>query len=102
MIIKVKGREIEIRALTRGEIKGLRDYGYTYMGCKTPTLDTANDCQDEALKIVVSSDDLEFLDTRPLRDATCVWTEILKETYGAQDEEKNSSGTSDGSQTKSE
>jgi len=100
-IIEVNEKLIEIRALTRGEIKTLKDVGYSYFGC-IPSMDHANDSQDQCLEKVLSPDDLVFLDTCSNQDATHVWTEILKETYGAPDEEKNLQSTSDGTQTKTE
>jgi len=98
-LIEVNNKLIEIRGLTRGEIKQLADLGYTYFGC-VPTMETANQAQDKCLAMVLSEDDLAFVDTCSNKDAIRVWTEILKETYGAPDEEKNLSSTSDGSQTK--
>ncbi len=93
--IKIKKRKITVRPLTRGEIKKLKDCGYTYFGCM-PSFDQANDALDKAFKIQLSKEDLVFLDTCTNKDARKVWEEILKETYGAKDEEKNSESTSSG------
>jgi len=100
-IIEVNEKLIEIRALTRGEIKLLKDHGYTYVNCPV-TIETANETQEKCLEKVLSDDDLAFLDTCSNVDVTKVWMEILKETYGAPDEEKNLQSTSDGTQTKTE
>lgn len=99
--IIIEGREFEIRALTRGEIKDLKDLGYSYFGC-VPSMENAIESQDKCLGTQLSKEDLEFLDTCSARSGTELWTEILKETYGAPDEEKNSLSTSDGCRTKKE
>lgn len=90
-----------VRPLTRGEIKSLKEFGYTYFGC-LPTMEQANDALDKAFNIQLSGEDQAFLDTCTNKDARSVWEEILKETYGAKDEEKNFQSTSDGSLIKSE
>lgn len=87
-VVDIAGRKIEVRSLTRGEIKSLKDCGYTCLGC-VPDLKTADAAQEKALEKVLSSDDITFLDERPNRDSTEVWKGILKETYGDPDEEKN-------------
>ncbi len=99
--IKVEGRKFDIRALTRGEIKKLKDFGYSYFGC-VPTMENAIDAQDRCLETQLGDQDMEFLDSCPAKAGTEIWTEILKETYGASDEEKNSQSTSSGSGTKAE
>lgn len=86
--VEIADRSIEVRPLTRGEIKQLTQCGYTCMGC-VPTLETADDSQNKAMELVLPPEDIEFLDSRPNRDATTVWKEILKETYGDPEEEKN-------------
>ena len=96
--VMVEKREFEIRALTRGEIKGLKDLGYSYFGC-VPSMENAIDAQDKCLETQLSDQDMKFLDSCPAKAGTKLWTEILKETYGSPDEEKNSQSTSDGSKT---
>lgn len=87
--VEIKGRKIEIRPLTRAEIRSLKDCGYSFLGC-IPDMKTANDAQERAMGLVLGKDDIAFLDDCPNRDATEVWKEILKETYGDPEEEKNS------------
>ena len=94
--IKVNGRSFEIRALTRGEIKKLKDLGYSCFGC-VPSMDQSIDAQDKCLEMMLDKKQMAFLDLCSNKDVTKLWTEILKETYGAPDEEKNLQSTSDGS-----
>ena len=96
--ILIDGVDIAIRSLTRQEIKDMKDLGYSYLGC-SPTLGTANQVVDAALEKVLSKADMDHLDSMPNQCTLDCWKEILKETYGAPDEEKNSPGTSDGTQT---
>jgi len=97
----INGRTFEIRALTRGEIKDLSDYGFTYLGCPIVP-DQAVEVQDKILAMQLSADDITFLDQCSNRQVTDLWIEIMKETYGDPDETKNLSGTSDGTQIKKE
>lgn len=99
--IPVECEKIAIRSLTRQEIKDMADLGYTYLGC-APSMDTANQAVDAALERVLSPEDMARLNSLPNRATLACWKEILKETYGAQDEEKNLPGTSDGTQTPKE
>lgn len=88
-------RQIEIRALKRKEIRELKDCGYNYLGC-VPTVDTAEEAIDRALGLVLSENDLEFLDECDNQEAQRCWKELLKETYGSKEEEKNLSATTSG------
>ena len=63
-IVKINDRSFEIHPLTRGQIKELKDYGFSYFACR-PTLDQANDAMDAAFDIVLSDDDKVFLDDLP-------------------------------------
>ena len=93
--IKIGDKLIDVRPLTRGEIEGLKDCGFGVALC-IPTVEQANDAYEKSIQIVLSDDDQAYLMTRPPSDTKKVWVEMLKETYGAPDEEKNSSSTSAG------
>lgn len=99
--ITMKGKKVFMRSLTRGEIKQLKKYGYTIFGC-VPDFDQSSDAMDECFKLVLSEDQIAYLDSVPNKKVIDVWKEILAETYGSQDEEKNLSGVSDGTQAKKE
>ncbi|MCP3943226.1 MAG: hypothetical protein GY710_17300 [Desulfobacteraceae bacterium] len=96
--IPIDNRNIPVRPLTRGEIKELKEYGFTIFGC-APTLETADESVEKVFNFVLHEDDIKYLDTLPNRNSVAVWKEIIKETYGAEEEEKNSQGTSDGTST---
>ena len=94
-------RKINIRALKRKEIRSLKNVGYNYVGC-VPTIETLEETIDRALDLALSENDLEFLDECDNQEAQRCWNELLKETYGSKDEEKNSSATTSGIPTPSE
>ena len=100
-IVEINGRAFEIHPLTRGQIKELKDCGFSYFACR-PSLEQANDAMDEVFDLVLSSDEKAFLDDLPVKESFAIWKAILAETYGGGADEKNSNGTSDGGLTKSE
>lgn len=96
----IDDREFHIIPLTRGQIKSLKEYGFSYFVCK-PTLDQVHDAMDAAFELALTDDDRAFLDTRPVKDSFAIWKAILAETYGGGDDEGNSEATSNGGLTKS-
>lgn len=99
--VTIAGRDFEIKPLTRGQIRSLKDFGFTYFACR-PSLEQANDAMDAAFDLVLSDDDKAFLDDRHVKDSFAVWKAILAETYGGGEDEGNSKGTSDGGLTKND
>lgn len=93
-------RQIKIRSLKRKEIRELKDCGYNYIGC-VPTIETLEATVDRALNTVLSQEDLEFLDECENKESQRCWNELLKETYGDKEEEKNLSATTSGTPTES-
>ena len=94
--IRIDNRVIQVRGLTRREIRDqLKDLGFSSTLCR-PTIVTAETALETAFNIVLDPADIEFLDDQPNPVTLKVWKEILKETYGDPDEEKNLNGTSDG------
>ncbi len=89
------GHEIEVRGLKRKEIKPLKKYGY-FRSRFVPVIDDGDDGQgldeavDAVLDKVLSKDDLKALDDCEPRWTNEVWLAVIKETYGAPEEEKNS------------
>ena len=89
------GHEIEIRGLKRKEIKSLGKHGY-YRSRFVPLVgdDVPPEAMDEAvdavLDKVLTKDDMKALDECEPRWTNEVWLGVIKETYGAPDEEKNS------------
>jgi len=93
-------REITIRPLTKKEIKLLKPLGYSYLGCQ-PLMTDLEGVIDTALDIAIDPESIEYLDGQAMKDTRTVWRELLKETYGDKDEEKNSQSTGDGTTTAS-
>ncbi len=93
-IIEIPGREVEVRGLKRKEIKALKEYGYYRSRFTPPGGDAEPEALDAAMDAVIdkilTKDDLKALDDCEPRWTSEVWLAIIKETYGAADEEKNS------------
>ena len=95
-IVKLpNGHEIEVRGLKSREIKPLKQYGY-HRSRFVPVLsddggiDGLDEAVDAVLDKVLSKDDFKALDDCEPRWTNEVWLAVIKETYGAPDEEKNS------------
>lgn len=96
--IEIGPRTIQVRGLTRYEVKCLKDCGYSFFQC-IPKKETAEEAVEKALELVLDPETVEWLETRTMKENLEVWTAILKETYGSGEEEKNSKSTSNGSAT---
>ena len=80
-------RTFEVRALKRKEVKELKKDGYVISNLSPAN---ADDCLDRVFSMVFSEEDIKAIDEMPNHAAISLWQDILKETYGAKDEEKNS------------
>lgn len=100
---KVHG--VEVRALTRKEVKSLKQYGF-YLSFYSPPIEDPEKVDQGVEKVlalcVLDSAAFEKLEDQDHNKSTQVFSAICKETYGARDEEKNLSMSGDGSQTDSE
>jgi len=86
--VQIEGHTFQIRGLRRGELKALRrDKGITLLDLD---LQNVEEAQDIVFDMVLSEEDVKTLDGLENAAALKVWQAILKETYGAGDEEKNS------------
>jgi len=90
-----------VRPLKKKEIKELKSYGYSILGCM-PTYAQCDDAVDKGLELVLDKEALEFMEECDAKETKRVWSEMLKETYGDKDEEKNSGNTTDGTTTEKE
>ena len=97
--VKVGGKELSIRSLTRKEVKGLKKKGFDIGNLQR---DQVDDLLDEVFPMMLDKKDVELIEKAPYKVCARVWTAIIKETYGAEDEEKNLPKSGDGSQTKKE
>ena len=92
-VIEIPGREIEVRGLKRKEIKALKEYGYyrsRFAPVKEDDPEALDAAMDAVIEKVLKKADLAALDDCEPRWTSEVWLGIIKETYGAPDEEKNS------------
>ena len=97
--VKVGNKEITIRSLTRKEVKALKKKGFDIGSLKREQVD---DLLDEVFPMILSPDEVNLVESSPYKVCIRVWTAVIKETYGAGDEEKNSSASGNGSQTEKE
>lgn len=85
--ISVGGRQIELRGLTRKEVKELAEDGLN-LGALPRSL--AEQAVDAVFKRVLSQDDMDYLDGLVNAEAVRVYRRIMDLTYGSGEEEKNS------------
>jgi len=94
---------VEVRALTRREVKALKEYGFNHSYYEAPkdlSAEKADECFLKVLEYgVINPDELEVLEDEPLHKIRQVYFGIVAETYGAPGEEKNLQESGNGSQT---
>ena len=95
---------VKVRGLTRAEIRGFKKYGFYFSYYSPPVLNM--DLVDEGIETVMElcvldSAALKVLEEQPHKKTMEVFGGIVKETYGAVDEEKNLPTSGNGSQTES-
>lgn len=83
----IDGRSFEVRGLKRKQVKQLKRDGFNLTDLKP---ETADDAMDAVFAATFGDADLSAIDEMRNGDALRLWTAILKETFGAPDEEKNS------------
>jgi len=86
-IIISTGARINVRGLTRREVKNLADDDAINLYLIGP--DKAQQAMDAVLELAVSEHDLAELDDLPNADAVKVYRGAMAETFGSRDEEKN-------------
>jgi len=96
---------VKVRGLTRKELRDLKEYGFYFSYYSPPILNM--NLVDEGIQKVMDlcvqdPDALKALEEQPHKKTMEVFGGIVKETYGARDEEKNLPTSGDGSQTQSE
>jgi len=84
--ITVEGRHFLVRGLTRGEVKALKTDGINLLDL---SMASADDAIDAVFEIVFDEDTRRAIDGMVNSAAMSLWQAVLKETYGAGDEEKN-------------
>ena len=86
--IELDGQKFIARSLKRKELKKLRKE----KGIVLSNLDVekAEEAMDVVFEMVFTEEENEKIDDLDNSKAMHLWTEILKETYGSYEEEKNS------------
>jgi len=97
--VMVGDEVFHIRGLTRGEIKSLRAEGVNLMAL---TVNDADKAFDLVVAMVFDSAAVAWIDSQENRVGMKLWEAVLKETFGAEDEEKNLSRSGNGTQTENE
>jgi len=96
---------VKVRGLTRKELREFEKYGFYFSYYSPPILDMklTDEGIDKVMELcVLTPEALEGLEQAPHSKTMEVFGGIVKETYGAKDEEKNSPGSGNGSQTQNE
>jgi len=91
---EVRGMKFEINGLTRKAFKKLKlkDYGYDFFEMtETPEDKKPGDCIDKLIEVTVAGADHKNLDELTGREFKGLYYACIKELYGAEEEEKNSS-----------
>jgi len=96
--VEINGTIFEVRGLKRKEIKKLRKDGIVLTGLDAEKADIAMDLIFELL----FANQIELIDDMENADALKLWVAVMRETYGASDEEKNLQTSGNGIQTESE
>lgn len=95
------GTLVPVRGLRRSEIKALSHYGVGYMRCELFAL--PKDQQDQAIDAVLATQLIDAeLDNLTNAEMMAIFNGIIRETYSAEDEEKNLSGSGPNDQTPSD
>lgn len=95
--VNLDGEQIEVRGLKRKEVKALNREGI-YLTELTPR--QAEEAMDKVFDMVFSEAELARIEEAPNVAVMDVWQGVLKETYGAPDEEKNFRRPGPGQRTK--
>ncbi len=90
---------MSVRGLTRNEVKNFKETGFNLAN---PDPETADGMLDMILETTLTEEQVKILGDKPYRCTTDVFKAVMKETFGAPDEEKNSSATLSGEATGSE
>ena len=97
--VEIGGQKFDVRSLKRKEVKELIGAG---MNPSSLPVEKADECMDKVFSYVFTKDQNKQIDELDQKDAMALFAHVLKETYGAKDEEKNLLTSGDGEQTKSE
>jgi len=84
--LKFESHVFEVRGLKRKEVKALNKEGFNLSSLD---IGNADEAMDRIFECVFSKAVIKKIDELENKNAIELWRAILKETYGAVDEEKN-------------
>ena len=93
---------VKVRGLTRKELREFKQYGFYFSYYNPPILkmDLVDEGIEKVMDLCVQDPEaLKALEQAPHKKTMEVFGGIVKETYGAKDEEKNLPTSGNGSQT---
>jgi hypothetical protein len=92
--VTTTGSELPVRPLTRAEVRELRE-------AKLYPVDPQNldPCIEKVMQTVLNETERAEIDALPWREGAKYFHEVMRETFGARDEEKNSSTSGAGTPT---
>jgi len=96
---------VKVRGLTRKEIREFKPYGFYFSYYNPPIfkMDTVDEGIEKVMDLcVLDPEALKLLEEQSHKKTMEVFGGIVKETYGAKDEEKNLPTSGNGSQTDDE
>lgn len=86
--IMIGKEKFNFRRLKRGEVRELRKKHGIVLGALR--VDQVDEAMDMILQKVCDAATFKRIDQLENRDALKIWREVMKETFGSEDEEKNS------------
>ena len=85
--LNVEGICLTVRPLKRGEIKSLKKEGFNLSNIDPETADAL---LDRVFDMIFTEEEIGWIDELPYHySIKTIWPEILKETFGSREEEKN-------------
>ena len=90
------GSELPVRPLTRAEVRELRQAKLYPL-----TQENLDACIERVMEAVLNPAERAELDSLPWREGARYFHEVMRETFGARDEEKNSSTSGSGTEAPS-
>ena len=85
--VEIEGRAWEVRGLKRKQVKELKKGGINLADLAPGKADEA---MDAVFAKTFSAEDVALIDEMLNADAMRLWVAIIRETFGATEEEKNS------------
>ena len=76
----------KVRSLKRKEVKQLKKDGFNLADLAPQN---ADDAMDRAFELAFSPEEVTLIDDLSNSEALAIWVALIKETFGAADEEKN-------------